>query len=259
MYLPQPVLPAGIMCVRVDMCARVCRLVRVPAAKASSGNQTTARYCCSAGWHWPRRLPLGRWTQMKMCMRCCSCQWPLRHGYHHHHHHHCRWQWSTACLLPAHLSHRKNEKTLPPALSLAEAAAGPEAGTVWRPDGLCRQEADRKSLPSQPSPRWRPEVVRSREGAGAGAGLEASAPSPAVMPQCTRSYRTAGGPPGQTPDAPSPSAAQRSQPPARPSPPPGCPSPVGMNRERKKKEQEGKTKDGRGGKKMCRRKRENMC
>lgn len=61
------------------VCTFVCRSVRVPAVKASSGNRTTARYCCSAGWHWPRRLPLGRWTQMKMCMRCCRCQWLRRH------------------------------------------------------------------------------------------------------------------------------------------------------------------------------------
>lgn len=68
--------------------------------------------------------------------------------------------------MPVHLSHRKNEKTLPPALSLAEAAAvGPVAEPVRKPDGLCRQVEDRKSPPSQPSPHWR-QVVRHGEGAG---------------------------------------------------------------------------------------------
>lgn len=74
-------------CLTVFMLVCLCvSSIKAPAARVSSGNQTTARYCCSAGWHWPRRLPLGRWTQMKMCMRCCS-QWPHRHGYHHH----CHW------------------------------------------------------------------------------------------------------------------------------------------------------------------------
>lgn len=95
-----------------------------------------------------------------------------------------------------------------------------------RTDGPCRQEADRKSPPSQTSPRRRPEVVRS--GVGAGAGPEGAAPSCAGTGPGMRSYSSAGGPPGQTPDAPSPSAAQRSQPPARPSPPPGCPSPTAV-------------------------------
>lgn len=139
-----------------------------------------------------------------------------------------------ARLVLAHLSHRKNEKTLPPALSLAEAAAGvaaaePVAGTVWRLDGLCRQEAERKSPPSQPSPQWRQEVVSSGEGAGT--GLEGAAPSSAEVGPGMGSYSSVGGPPGQTPGAPFPSAALRSQLPALPSPPPVCPSPVGRYRE----------------------------
>lgn len=100
---------------------------------------------------------------------------------------------------------------------------------MWKPDGLCRQEADRKSLPSQPSPQWRREVVRS--GTGAEPGLEAAAMSPAEAAPGMGSYSSAGGPPGQTLDAPFPSAAPRSQPPAPPSPPPVCPSPVGRYRE----------------------------
>lgn len=99
---------------------------------------------------------------------------------------------------------------------------------MWRPDGLCRQEADRKSPPSQPSPQWRQEVVRSGEGAGA--GPEGAALSSAGVGPGMGSYSSAGGPPGQTPGAPSPSATQRSQLPALPSPPPVCPSPVGRYR-----------------------------
>lgn len=95
---------------------------------------------------------------------------------------------------------------------------------MWRPDELCRQEADRKSLPSQPSPQWRREVVRSGELAGT--GQEGAALSPVVAGPDTGSYSSAGGPPGQTPGAPSPSAAPRSRPPAQPSPPPVCLSPV---------------------------------
>lgn len=128
---------------------------------------------------------------------------------------------------------------LPPASSLAEAAAGlaaaaeQVAGTVWRPDGLCREEADRKCLPSQSSPQWRQVVVGSAEGAGTepeGAALSPAAAAAAAARPGRGSYSSAGGPPGQTPDAPSPSAAQRSQPPALPSPPPGCLSPVGRER-----------------------------
>lgn len=96
---------------------------------------------------------------------------------------------------------------------------------MWRPDELCRQEADRKSPLSQPSPQWRQEVVRSGEGAGTGA--EGAAMSLAEVGPGMGSYSSAGGPPGQTPGAPSPSAAPRSQLPARPSPPPVCLSPVG--------------------------------
>jgi len=92
---------------------------------------------------------------------------------------------------------------------------------VLRPDRLCTQEADRKSLPSQPSPQWRPEVVRSEEGAA----LSSAETGPGMG-----SYSLAGGSPGQTPDAPSASATQRSQPPALPSPPPVCPFPFGRNR-----------------------------
>ncbi len=100
---------------------------------------------------------------------------------------------------------------------------------MWRPDGLCRQEADRKSPPSQPSPQWRREVVRSGEVAGA--GPEGAALSSAGVGPGMGSYSSAGGPPGQTPGAPSPSAAQRSQLPALSSSPPVCPSPVGRYRE----------------------------
>lgn len=118
-----------------------------------------------------------------------------------------------------------------PALILAEAAAGlvaaePEAGTVWRPDGLCRQEADRKSLPSLSSPQWKQAVVRSGEGAGT--APEGAALSPAGADPGIGSYSLAGGPPGQTPGALSPSAAPRSQPPALPFPPPVCPSPTAV-------------------------------
>lgn len=102
---------------------------------------------------------------------------------------------------------------------------------MWRLDGLCRPEADRKCPPSQPSPHWR-QLVRSGEGAGA--GLEGAAPSSAGVGPGRGSYSSAGGPPGQTPSAPSPSAAQRSQLPALPSPPPVYPSPVGKYREGKK-------------------------
>lgn len=101
---------------------------------------------------------------------------------------------------------------------------------MWRPDGLSRQEADRKCLLSQPSPQWRQEVVGSGEGAGA--GPEGAAPSRAEIAPGTGSYSSAGAPPGQTPGAPSPSAARRSQPPALPSPPPVCPSPAGRESER---------------------------
>lgn len=100
---------------------------------------------------------------------------------------------------------------------------------MWRPHGLCRQEGDRKSPPSQPSPQWRQEVVRSGEGAGT--GLEGAALIPAEIGPGMGSYSSAGGRPRQTPGAPSPSAAQRSQLPALPSPPPVCPSPVGRYRE----------------------------
>lgn len=104
---------------------------------------------------------------------------------------------------------------------------------MWRPDELCRQEADRKSPLSQPSPQWRQEVVRSGEGAGTGA--EGAAMSLAEVGPGMGSYSSAGGPPGQTPGAPSPSAAPRSQLPARPSPPPVCLSPVGRYRKGKKR------------------------
>lgn len=100
---------------------------------------------------------------------------------------------------------------------------------MWRPDGLCRQEADRKCLPSQSSPPRRQEGARSGEGAGT--GLEGAVLSPAEAGLGMGSYSSAGGPPGQTPGDPSPSAAPRSQPPALPSPPPVCPSPVGRYRE----------------------------
>lgn len=99
---------------------------------------------------------------------------------------------------------------------------------MWKPDGLCRQEADRKSPLSQPSPHWRQAV---RSGEEAGTGPEGAVTSPAEGAPGKRFYSSAGGPPGQTPGAPSPSAAQRSQLPALPSPPPVCPSPVGRYRE----------------------------
>lgn len=100
---------------------------------------------------------------------------------------------------------------------------------MWRPDGLCRQEADRKSPPSQPSPQWRQGVVRSA--VGAGTGLEGAVLSSAGAAPGMGSYSSADGPPGQTPVVPSPSAAQRSQLPALLSPPPVCLSPVGRYRE----------------------------
>lgn len=131
--------------------------------------------------------------------------------------------------MPAHSSHRKNLKTLPPALSLAEAAAGlaaaePEAGAVWKPGGQCRQEAESKCPPSQASPHWI-QVVKTGEGAAT--APEGAAQSSAEAGPGTGSYSSAGGPPGQTPSAPSLSAARRSQLPALPSPPPVCPSPEG--------------------------------
>lgn len=91
-------------------------------------------------------------------------------------------------------------------------------------DELCRQVADRKCPPSQPSPRWRP-LAWSGEGAGTGLGGAATT-SPAGAAPGTGSCSWAGGPPGQTPGAPSPSEARRSQLPALPSPPPVCLSPV---------------------------------
>lgn len=99
---------------------------------------------------------------------------------------------------------------------------------MWKPDVQCRQEADRKSPPSQPSPHWR-QIVRSGEGAGT--GLEGAALSPAEAGPGTGSYSSAGGPPRQTPSAPSPSAARISRLPALPSPPPVCLSPVGRYKE----------------------------
>lgn len=134
----------------------------------------------------------------------------------------------------AHLSHKKNERTLPPALFQAEAAAGlaaavePEAGTVWRPGGLCRQEADRKSLPSQSSPQWRQAVVRPGEAAGT--ALEAAVLSPAEAGPGMGSYSLPGEPPAQTPSALSPSVALRSLPPVLPLIPPVRLSPVGWYR-----------------------------
>lgn len=103
---------------------------------------------------------------------------------------------------------------------------------MWRPGGLCRQEADRKSPPSQPGLQWRQEAVRSAEGAGAGLEGAGAAPegaemSPAEAAPGKGSYSSVDGPPGRTPAAPSPSAARRSRLPARLFPPPGCPSPVG--------------------------------
>lgn len=92
-------------------------------------------------------------------------------------------------------------------------------------DGLCRQVADRKCPPSQPSPRWR-SIAWSGEGAGTGVG-GAVTRSPAGAGPGRGSCMWAGGLPGQTPSAPSPSEARRSRLPARPSPPPVCPSPVG--------------------------------
>lgn len=94
-----------------------------------------------------------------------------------------------------------------------------------RPSGPRRQEGDRKSLPSQSSPRWRREEV-VRTGEGSGTAGEGGLPSPAEPAPDTGSCSLAGGPPGQTPDALSPSAAPRSQPPARLSPPPVCRSPA---------------------------------
>lgn len=91
-------------------------------------------------------------------------------------------------------------------------------------DGMCRPEADRKSPPSQPSP-YQGQALRSGERAGA--APEGAVLSHAEFGPGIGSYSSAGGPPGQTPTAPSPSAAPRSQPPARPFPPPVCPSPVG--------------------------------
>lgn len=91
-------------------------------------------------------------------------------------------------------------------------------------DGQCRQGADRKCPPSQPSPRRRP-VARSGEGAGAGLGGAARCPAGAGPGRGSCSL--AGGPPERTPGAPSPSEAQRSRLPAPPSPPPVCLSPVG--------------------------------
>ena len=94
---------------------------------------------------------------------------------------------------------------------------------MWKLDGMCRPEADRKSPPSQPSPH-QGQALRSGERAG-------TAPEGAVLGHAvgpgTGSYSSAGAPPGQTPTAPSPSAAPRSQPPARPFPPPVYPSPAG--------------------------------
>lgn len=95
---------------------------------------------------------------------------------------------------------------------------------MWRPNELCRQEADRKSLPSQPNPQPTQEVASS---AGGAAGLEGAGPRPAETGPDTGSYSSADGPPGQTPGVPSPSAAPKSQPPALLSPPPERPSPVG--------------------------------
>lgn len=100
---------------------------------------------------------------------------------------------------------------------------------MWRPDEKCRQEADRKSLPSQSSPQRRQKVARWGEGAGT--GLEGAALSPPEAGPGIGFYSSAGGPPGQTPGDPSPSAAPRSQPPALLSPPPVCPSPVDRYRE----------------------------
>lgn len=105
---------------------------------------------------------------------------------------------------------------------------------MWRPDELCRQEADRKCPPSQLSPQWRQEAVRS------GDGLEGAALSSAEAAPGRRSYSLAGGPPRQTPGALSPSAAQRSQPPALPFPPPVCPSPVNSPEKDRKTQGQGK-------------------
>lgn len=101
---------------------------------------------------------------------------------------------------------------------------GPGAEPVQKQDGLCRQVADRKCPPSQPSPRRRP-VARSGEGAGT--GLEGAARCSAGAGPGRGSCSSAGGPPERTPGAPSPSAARRSQLQAPPSPPPVCLFPVG--------------------------------
>lgn len=95
---------------------------------------------------------------------------------------------------------------------------------MWRPGGLRKQVAYRKSLPSQSSPQWKQVAVRSGQGAGAapaGAALNSAEAAPG-MESCS----WAGGPRGQTPDALSPSAAPRSPLPALLSLPPGCRSPV---------------------------------
>lgn len=142
--------------------------------------------------------------------------------------------------MPAHPSHRKNWKTLPPALSLAEAAAGlaaePEPGAVRKPGGQSRREAESKCPPSQASPHST-RLVRTGEGAGAapgGAAQSSGEPAPG-----TGSYSSAGGPPGQTPSAPSLSAARRSLLPALPSPPPVCLSPGNIEKERRDNEVRG--------------------
>lgn len=94
---------------------------------------------------------------------------------------------------------------------------------MQKPDGLCRQVADRKCPPSQPSPRRR-SAAWSVEGAGTGLG--GAATSLAGAGPGTGSCSLAGGPPGRTPGAPSPSEVRRSQLPAPLSPPPVCPSPA---------------------------------
>lgn len=139
----------------------------------------------------------------------------------------------------AHRGHRKNWKTLPPALSLAEAVAGlaaePEAEVARKPGGQNRREAESKSPPSQASPHWR-RLVRTGEGGGfapGGAALSSGEPVPG-----TGSYSWADGPPGQTPSAPSLFAARRSLLQAPPFPPPVCPSPVQRKRRRKEGETE---------------------
>lgn len=134
--------------------------------------------------------------------------------------------------MPARPSHRKNWKTLPPALSLAEAAAGlaaePEAEAVLlKSGGQSRREAESKSPPSQASPHWT-QVVRTGEAAGAAPA--GAAQSSGELGPGTGSYNWAGGPPGQTPSAPSLFAARRSLLPAPPSPPPVCLSPAHTER-----------------------------